>query len=338
MTVLLEAVLQRDELASMDPAARRLALRRLLHDEGAGACLPAIVDHVDGCGPLGPLMRDPEVTDILVNGHSDVWIERAGELQPTDTRFESPQDLLDLIERMLGRAGRRADAAHPVEDARLADGSRMHVVMPPLSGAEPAVSIRLFPRTPRTLSDLVDARMLTGEQAETLDRWVRLRHSILIAGATGTGKTTLLGALLARIPASERVITIEETPEIHASGHRVGLIARAPNTEGGGGVDLEALLRASLRMRPDRIVIGEVRGPEARIAVDAMSTGHEGSILTIHASSATDALARLEYLATGPTDDGDRVASRVRAAIQHVVFLKREAGSGRRRVQEMHPT
>jgi pilus assembly protein CpaF len=334
---LLEIVLQRDDLASLDIAERRLALRDLLGSHDAIGMLPEIADRIDGFGPLAPLMADPSVTDVLVNGHDEVWVERDGVLQRTNVTFEDADGLLDFIEHMLGAEGRRADASHPVEDARLPDGSRMHVVMPPLSGAEPVVSIRLFPRAPLTLEDLERTGTLGREQTQTLRALVRDRRSILVAGATGAGKTTLLNALLGTIPHEERVITIEETAELRrVRGHHVALVARAANAEGRGGVSLATLLRAALRMRPDRIVVGEVRGSEASVAVDAMSTGHEGSLLTIHAASAAGALDRLQNLAGGAGSDPAVIAERVRSAIQHVVFMRREGHQ--RRVAEIDAT
>jgi pilus assembly protein CpaF len=326
----LDAVLRRDELAALDPASRRLALRGLLRSHNAIEMLPSIVDHIDGFGPLASLMRDTSVTDVLINGHGEIWVERHGIVELTDTAFADADDLLNFIERMLGSAGRRADPSHPIEDARLSDGSRMHVVMPPLSGAEPVVSIRIFPRMPMTLADVVTGGMATDEQAEMLRELVLCKRSILVAGATGSGKTTLLNALLGTIPRSERVITIEETPELQRpGGHHVSLVARSADPEGKGSVSLEDLARAALRMRPDRIVVGEVRGTEAAVAVDAMSTGHEGSLLTIHARSAAAAIERLEDLARRPGTDAACLSARVRTAVQHVVFLRTE-GSARR--------
>jgi pilus assembly protein CpaF len=323
----LDVVLQRDELASLDVASRRLALRGILQVHGALDALPSIADHIDGFGPIAPLMRDPSNTDILLNGHAEVWVERDGVLELTDVSFADEDDLRGFIERMLGRAGRRADASHPIEDARLPDGSRMHVVMPPLCGAEPVVSIRSFPGSPWTLDDLSAAGAVTAEEAELLSAAVHERRSILVAGATGTGKTTLLNALLGVIPPQERIITIEETPELRRiGGHHVSLVSRPANAEGQGLVTLETLLRAALRMRPDRIVVGEVRGPEATLAVDAMSTGHEGSLLTIHASSAAGALERLRSLAAMGAGDRTMASDRVRTAIQMVVFLRKDDG------------
>lgn len=337
MSEILEAVLERDELAAMDVASRRLALRGLLRSENAIEMLPAIVDRIDGFGPLGPLMRDGSITDVLVNGHDEIWVERDGLLQPTDVAFADADDLANFIERMLGSAGRRADVSHPIEDVRLSDGSRMHVVMPPLVGVEPIVSIRKFPGTPLTLDDLVALGTATEAQAETLRDVVRRRRSLLVAGATGCGKTTLLNALLAEVRPSERVITIEETPELRRiDGHHVSLVARSPGPEGSGSVSLEVLARAALRMRPDRIVVGEVRGSEAVVAVDAMSTGHEGSMLTIHATDATAAVGRLADLARRPGVVSTTITARVRAAVQHVAFLQRDGGA--RRIAEIVPT
>lgn len=337
MSEILELVLERDELAAMDIASRRLALRGLLRSEQAIEMLPEVVDRIDGFGPLGPFMRDGSITDVLVNGHDEIWVERGGELQATDVAFADADDLANFIERMLGGAGRRADASHPVEDARLADGSRMHVVMPPLCGAEPVVSIRKFPAAPLTLDDLVVGGAATQEQAETLRGLVRRRRSLLVTGATGCGKTTLVNALLAEVPRSERVITIEETPELRRiDGHHVSLVARSAGPEGTGSVPLEVLARAALRMRPDRIVVGEVRGREAVVAVDAMSTGHEGSMLTIHATDAMAAVERLADLARRPGVASTTITARVRTAVQHIALLERDGGA--RRIVEIVAT
>lgn len=325
---LLDRVLANDWLAALDPPERRLALRELLTpDELASGTLAEIAEHVDGYGPLAGVMALTGVTDVLVNGPHDVWVERDGALSPVDVRWPDAAALRDFVDRLLARGGAAADGSNPVADARLPDGSRIHVVLPPIAPHGPLVSIRRFPSIRFTIDDLVGKSMLDASQAATLASLVRARTTIVVSGATGTGKTTLLNALLALVGPDERVVTIEETPELGPfSSHVVSLAARPPNVEGAGGVDLHALVRASLRMRPDRIVVGEVRGPEADAALAAMATGHEGSMLTVHARSAAEAPERLAYLAC-------RDAGEVRRAVGAFVHVAR--AQGRRRVAEI---
>ncbi|HEX2195606.1 MAG TPA: ATPase, T2SS/T4P/T4SS family, partial [Actinomycetota bacterium] len=291
---LLERVLENDWLADLDPAQRRLALRDLL----APGEVSEVAEHIDGYGPLAEVMARPGVTDVLVNGPHEVWVEQDGALTAAEVGWPDAGALRDFADRMLARGGASADASRPVADARLPDGSRIHVVLPPVAPHGPLVSIRRFPSVRFTLDDLLAAAMLDDEQAARLAQLVRERASIVISGATGSGKTTLLNALLATVGSEERVVTIEETPELGPFGsHVVSLVARPPNVEGAGEIDLAALVRASLRMRPDRIVVGEVRGREAAAALAAMATGHEGSMLTLHARSAAEAPERLASLA-----------------------------------------
>ena len=323
MSELLDVVLQRDDLALLDAPSRRLQLRELLLEHDSVEALPALVDHIDGFGPLSPLMRAPGITDVLVNGHDEVWVERDGELVRTDVVFEQPSDLLLLVERMLGRAGRRADRSHPIEDAHLPDGSRIHVVMPPLAGEQPVVSIRRFDAREWDLDELVRRDAMSVETAAELRATVQGRGTVLVAGRTGCGKTTLVNALLSGVPAGERVVTIEETRElVRAAGHHVALVTRPPNADGSGAVGPDELLRAALRMRPDRIVVGEVRGAEAGIAIEALSTGHRGGMLTVHADDAHGALERLARLCSG-SDELSEARTRVRRAIDVVVVLAR---------------
>jgi pilus assembly protein CpaF len=256
-------------------------------------------------------MRDCEVTDIMINGPREVWVERAGRLERTEATFDDHHDLRAFIDRLFGAAGNRVDTTCPVADCRLADGSRIHVVLPPIAPQGPIVSVRRFPATRFSLDDLVRAGMMSNEHATELAHAVECRRTIAITGATGTGKTTLLNALLAHVSDKERVVIIEETPELApACPHFVCLVARSPNLEGAGAVDVSSLVRAALRMRPDRIIVGEVRGPEALAALAAMSTGHEGSMITLHARAAADAIERMVTLAlqagSGATEDSLR--------------------------------
>ena len=333
---LLEMVMERDDLADLDAAARRLALRSLVgqttRDNDVSAILRQLVDEIDGFGPISPLMRDPAVTDVLVNGPRDVWVERAGRLERTDIGFAEPKELHALIDRVLGRVGARADASHPICDARLQDGSRIHVVLPPIAPAGPLVSIRRFPEASLSLGDLVENEMVDETQARRLIDCVRDRTTIAISGSTGTGKTTLLNALLGEVDSSERVVLIEETPELRPRHNCVSLVARTKNVEGHGEVDLTSLVRAALRMRPDRIIVGEVRGREALAALGAMATGHEGSMVTIHSRAAGEALDRIVSLAL---QSAERVSERslmsqARRAIDVVVHLDRDDRLARR--------
>nr|MDQ3915021.1 Flp pilus assembly complex ATPase component TadA [Actinomycetota bacterium] len=300
---LFERVLDNDWLADLDPARRRLAVRDLLTPDersaaGAADAVTEVADHIDGYGPLTELMARPGVTDVLVNGPHEVWIEEDGELHGTAVAWPSEESLRSFVDRLLARAGAGVDPARPIADARLADGSRVHVVLPPIAPRGPLVSIRRFPAVRLTLDDLVERRMVEPANARRLAACVAARTGIAISGATGSGKTTLLNALVALVDPGERVVTIEETPELGPFGsHVVSLVTRPPNVEGTGEVDLDALVRASLRMRPDRIVVGEARGAEAAAALAAMATGHSGSMITLHARSASDAPGRLAALA-----------------------------------------
>lgn len=337
---LLELLLSHDEVADLDPAARRLELRTaLIEQEGVedvAAALEELTRAIDGYGPLEELMGAPGVTDIMINGPSEVWVERDGALERSGVGFSSATELTDLVERLLSGAGARADPSSPIVDARLADGSRIHVVMPPLAPEGPLVSIRRFPAKSLSLDDLQALGMFGNTQSATLKRAVADRRSIVISGATGTGKTTLLSALLGMVGAHERVVTIEEIPEISSGApHVVSLVARRANLEGAGEVGLAQLALAALRMRPDRIVIGEVRGPEALVALRAMGSGHRGSMLTVHSSSAEAALKRLFSLALSATPNLSEqgLCSELGGALDLVVHLGRV--DGRRAVTQI---
>ncbi|HEU0018882.1 MAG TPA: CpaF family protein [Thermoleophilaceae bacterium] len=251
-----------------------------------------------GLGPLEPLLADPTVDEVMVNGPGDVYVERRGRIRPTGVRFESEAELTHAIERILAPLGRRVDEASPLCDARLADGSRVNVVIPPLSLSGPCLTIRRFRRDGFSLDDLVRLGTLSADEAALLARCVAARASILVSGGTGSGKTTTLNALSGAIPGGERIVTIEDAAELRLrQDHVVRLESRPPSLEGRGEVTIRALVRNALRMRPDRIVVGEVRGGEALDLLQALNTGHEGSLSTVHANSPGDALARLETLA-----------------------------------------
>lgn len=252
-----------------------------------------------GLGPLEELLTDPTVDEVLVVGHTQVWIERDGRLELTEVRFRDAQALDDSIERLLAPLGRRVDDLSPMADARLPDGSRVNVTVPPLALDGACLSIRRFGENRPSLETLVSMGTLSDEISRFLARAVRRRESILISGGTGAGKTTLLNALSAHIDPNERVVTIEDAAELRLEQrHVVRLESRPPNVEGKGEVTIRDLLRNALRMRPDRLLIGEVRGSEALDLVIAMNTGHDGSLSTIHANSPEDSLTRLEMLAS----------------------------------------
>jgi len=339
-TRLLERVFEHDELAALDEAERRLALRALFAGEvperDLATAVDAVASEIDGFGPLTPLFSDDDVSDILVNGPDEVWAERHGHLVRTDVRFDDAEHLRRWIGRTLGRAGARADASHPIADAALPDGSRIHVVMAPVALHGPLVSIRRFALKRPTLGSLVARGAMTSDEADVLAHAVRGGASIVIAGATGTGKTTLLNALLALVSGEERVVVVEETPELDVrGGHAVALTARPPNVEGSGAVPLDQLVRAALRMRPDRVVVGEVRGPEALVALGAMSTGHRGSMLTVHARSAGAALDRLTSLALEAASAAAETSLRERFAEAVDVVVHLERVGAERRVSEI---
>jgi pilus assembly protein CpaF len=268
-------------------------------DEARRAQLAArIAERAFGLGPLEPLLADPDVEEVMVSGTAPAWVERGGRLERTEACFACEQDLRDAIERILAPLGRRVDDAEPLCDARLPDGSRVNVVLPPLALDGPALTIRRFRRHGFSCEDLVANGTLPPELLELLGRAVRSRCTVLVCGGTGSGKTTMLNALSSFIGAGERVVTIEDAAELRLrQPHVVRLEARPPNVEGRGEVTIRRLVRNALRMRPDRIVVGEVRGPEALDMLTALTTGHDGSLCTVHAGSPAEALRRVEVLA-----------------------------------------
>jgi pilus assembly protein CpaF len=256
-----------------------------------------ILDEIFGLGPLEPLLKDPTISDILVNRYNRVYVERAGKLEPTGLSFKDDAHLMQIIDRIVSRVGRRVDESSPMVDARLADGSRVNAIIPPLAIDGPCLSIRRFGRDPITARNMLDNKSLTEPMLELLSAMVKGRLNILISGGTGAGKTTLLNVLSGFIPNSERIVTIEDAAELLLKQeHVVRLETRAPNIEGKGAVRQRQLVINSLRMRPDRIVVGEVRGEETFDMLQAMNTGHEGSLTTVHANSQRDALSRLESM------------------------------------------
>lgn len=294
----------------------------------------AVLSELTGLGPLDALLQDPEITEIMVNGPDQVYVERGGRLSRCVTVFDDDAHLRRLIERMLSPLGRRVDEASPLADGRLPDGSRFNVVLPPLALNGPTLTIRKFARQPLTMSQLVQIGTLTEEAAAFLGACVVGRKNILVSGGTGSGKTSTLGALSSFIPETERVVTIEDAAELRLlQAHVVTLESRPPNLEGRGEVTIRHLVRNALRMRPDRIIVGEVRGGEALDLLMALNTGHDGSLSTIHANSPRDALSRLETmtLMAGLDLPLRAVREQVASAVQLIVHQQRQR-DGRRRI------
>ena len=293
-----------------------------------------IQDEVMGLGPLEPLMADPTVSDILVNGPNQVYVERRGRLELTDTVFSDSAHLMKIIDKIVSRIGRRIDESSPMVDARLPDGSRVNAIIPPLALDGPLLSIRRFAVVPLKAEDLIKSKSLTPDLANLLAGMVRAKMNILISGGTGTGKTTLLNVLSSSIPPNERIVTIEDAAELQLQQpHVVRLETRPPNIEGKGEVNQRALVRNSLRMRPDRIIMGEIRGAEVLDMLQAMNTGHEGSMSTVHANSPRDALTRLENMSGmgGMTIPPKAMRQQISSAIMAVIQIAR-LSDGRRKL------
>ena len=292
-----------------------------------------ILDEIFGLGPLEPLLKDPSISDILVNRFDRVYIERSGKLEVTGLSFKDNQHLMQIIDRIVSRIGRRVDESSPMVDARLSDGSRVNAIIPPLALDGPCLSIRRFGRDPITARNMIETKTLTEPMLELLSAIVKGRLNLLISGGTGAGKTTLLNVLSGFIPNSERIVTIEDAAELQLKQeHVVRLETRPPNIEGKGAVRQRQLVINSLRMRPDRIVVGEVRGEEAFDMLQAMNTGHEGSLTTVHANSQRDALARVENMVSMANLNIPERAIRqqVAAAIHAVVQVARLSDGSRK--------
>jgi pilus assembly protein CpaF len=293
-----------------------------------------VMDEIFGLGPLEPLLKDPHISDILVNGSKQVYIEREGRLSETNVSFKDDAHLMRVIQRIATNVGRRVDESSPMLDARLDDGSRVNAIIPPLALDGPSVSIRRFGTIPIDIKKLLAFESITSEMAFFLESCVRCNTNILISGGTGTGKTTLLNALSRWIPEGERVVTIEDAAELQLQReHVVRLETRPPNIEGKGQVVQRDLVINSLRMRPDRIVVGEVRGQEALDMLQAMNTGHEGSMTTIHANSPRDALRRLENMVSmaGMSIPVKAIREQISSALDILVQIGRLVG-GRRKI------
>ncbi len=319
------------------------AVRELVEDDAAVLEPPTrahlcelILREAVGLGPLEELLTDPAVEEVMVNGHDRVYVERSGQIERTEVSFPSETALRDAIERILTPLGRRVDELSPMVDARLEDGSRVHVVIPPLAVDGPTMSIRRFSAVRPGPRDLVELGTLTEELHDQLAAAVGARRSILVSGGTGSGKTTLLNALSAFIHADERVITIEDAAELRLrQPHVVRLESRPANVEGRGRVTIRDLLRGALRMRPDRIVIGEVRGEEALDLLMALNTGHEGALSTVHANSPEDALRRVETLAlmAGVGLPHEAIREQLGRGLDLVIHLARLSDGSRRVVE-----
>jgi pilus assembly protein CpaF len=329
--------------AMSDAQLRQLVhtrLRELLDEEEVPLSLQEKVqiiqqigDTVLGLGPIEPFVRDPDVTEIMVNGAGHIYVERAGKIHRTDAVFRSEEDLRRVIEKIVARVGRRIDEASPYVDARLSDGSRVNAIIPPLAVHGAALTIRKFSADPYTDEDLVRFGTLTPQIVRFLDACVDGRMNILVSGGTGAGKTTMLNVLSGFIPEDERIITIEDSAELRLQQeHVVSLEYRPPNIEGEGEVTIRDLVRNALRMRPDRIVVGEVRGGESLDMLQAMNTGHDGSISTIHANSPRDVISRLETLAmmAGMELTVRALREQIAAAIDLIVHVSRMQDGVRR--------
>ncbi len=293
-------------------------------------------DRLFGLGELAPLLRDERVTEVMVNGLRGVWVERNGRLEETGIRFADAEEIMVIIERLVAPLGRRIDLASPLVDARLPDGSRVHAVIPPISLVGPVLTIRRFAARPLGPDDLVRNGTLTRDVMDYLVQAVAKRRSILVSGGTSSGKTTTLNALAFAVGANERIVTIEDAAELRLpQSNVVALETRTPSVEGTGAIDVRALLRAALRMRPDRIVVGEVRGGEALDMLQAMNTGHRGSLTTAHANSAGHALMRIETMALmGGVDlPLEAIRDQIRHGIEVVLHQERDANGARRIVE-----
>lgn len=297
------------------------------------AIIEDLLDEILGFGPLEKLLRDPSVGDILVNGAQQVYVEKNGVLEESEITFRNDDQLLHIIQRIVGLVGRRVDEKSPLVDARLADGSRVNAIIPPLSVRGPTLSIRRFSKSAFLLEDLLNLNMFTEEMLRFFDAAVKSKFNIVISGGTGSGKTTLLNALSSLIPPNERIVTIEDSIELQVQQkHVVQLETRPPNVEGAGEITIRDLMRNSLRMRPDRIVIGECRGREALDMMQAMNTGHEGSMTTLHANSPQDALSRLENMVemSGVEIPLRSLRDQIASSINIVIQVDRLIGGARR--------
>ncbi len=341
MPDLTEAVRGRLVGAGAEPTAAHVAAalraeERMLGDTEVLSLADEVRADLVGAGPLEPLLRDPDVTDVLVNGPGEVWVDTGAGLRLTPVRFPDEPSVRRLAQRLAAAAGRRLDDTAPYADARLPGGIRLHAVLPPIAPGGTTISLRLTRRRAFTLDELVAAGAVPPEGAALLAELVAGRAAFLVTGGTGTGKTTVLSALLSLADPGERLILVEDSAELRPSHpHVVRLETRPPNVEGAGGVTLHDLVRQALRMRPDRLVVGEVRGAEVVTLLAALNTGHEGGCGTLHANAPVDVPARLEALACAAGLTREAVHSQLAAALDVVVHLVRESAGGRRRVAQV---
>lgn len=336
-----------EEISGLDMPQKRARLERVLarvlsfegpvmSTRNRARLIQRIVDDTVGLGVLEPLISDQSITEIMVNGVHNLFVERNGRIERIPSAFTSEEELYQTIDRIVSTVNRRVDESSPMVDARLVGGERVNVIIPPLALDGPTMTIRRFPK-PFRMHDLVAKASLPDDVAELLGAMVRVRFNILVSGGTGTGKTTFLNALSGMIPDHERIITIEDSAELSLQqSHVVRLEGRPANTEGKGEISIRDLVRNSLRMRPDRIVVGEVRGGETMDMLQAMNTGHEGSLTTVHANSARDALGRLETLASMSDSElpVDTIRDQINSAIDVIVQLERDS-KGVRRVRQI---
>ncbi len=304
-----------------------------LNKKEQGALISDVMDEILGLGPIEPLIRDDTIQDILVNTYKQVYVEKGGVLHLTPVQFRDNDHLMQIIDRIVSAVGRRIDESSPMVDARLPDGSRVNAIIPPLAIDGPMLSIRKFGYSPLKLDDLLAGGSIAPEIVEFLEGAIRSKLNILLSGGTGSGKTTLLNILSSFIPESERIVTIEDSAELQLQQpHVVRLESRPPNVEGRGEVTLRDLVKNSLRMRPDRIIVGEVRGPEAMDMLQAMNTGHPGSMSTIHANSSRDALSRLEVMVSmGAMTISERALRSLTASAINIIVHLARLPDGKRR-------
>ncbi len=335
-------------MENMSPEQLRTDLKRLterlldedntaLNEAERNTVVQSIQNEMLGLGPIEPLLADTTVSDILVNGPWRVFVERRGRLEATEVKFDSDAHLLRIIDKIVSRIGRRVDELSPMVDARLPDGSRVNAIIPPLALDGPVLSIRRFSVVPYGMDDLVKFGTLTTEMAELIHGLVKAKVNLLVSGGTGSGKTTLLNVISGAIPPNERIITIEDAAELQLQQpHVVRLESRPQNIEGKGEVTQRALLRNSLRMRPDRIILGEIRGAEVLDMLQAMNTGHEGSMTTIHANTPRDALTRLEHMMSmaGMQVSPRTMRQQISAALSVVIQISR-LSDGKRKITSL---
>ncbi len=337
-----------EKLSKLEPDVAREEVRKvlatLLDEENLAingserdSITTDVLNEIFGLGPLEPLLADKTISDILVNGARSVYIERRGRLEKVDIAFRDDSHLLQIIDRIVSRVGRRVDESSPMVDARLQDGSRVNAIIPPLSIDGPVLSIRRFGSDPLTIKDLIDLKALTPQLVQVLEACVKSRLNVLISGGTGAGKTTMLNSLSGFIPHNERLVTIEDSAELLLQQpHVVWLETRPPNIEGRGEIAQRSLLKNALRMRPDRIIVGEVRGEEAIDMLQAMNTGHDGGMTTIHANTPRDALARLEtMIAMANLRISDKAMRQQICSAIHLIIQVSRLSDGTRKVMSV---